>query len=86
MIGGSIMSNLGYISGNDYNDPDAPWNDTREEEVCEVCNGDGRWYLGEEGDTITEDEYNALPYAKRETYDKIICPNCDGEGYIVKTY
>lgn len=84
MIGSSIRTNFGYVSGNDYDDPYAPWNDRREEEVCEVCNGDGRWYLSEEGDTITQDAFNALLYIERETYDIIPCPHCGGEGYYVK--
>lgn len=80
MIGGSFTT--GYVSGNDYDDSRAPWNDTRDERVCEACDGDGRWYAGHRNETITEDEYNALPQHKREDYVLVICPECDGEGYV----
>lgn len=47
---------------------------------CPDCNGTGyEAYFDEEGNKITEVEYNALPVNKRER-DR--CSRCHGEGEI----
>jgi len=38
------INRLGYVSGNDYDDPYAPWNEQRDEYVkvyCNKCEGEG---------------------------------------------
>jgi len=47
---------------------------------CPECGGTGyEAYFDEEGNQITEEEYNALPKGKR---DREICSCCNGEGEI----
>ncbi len=82
MIGGSFFGASATASGNDYDDSRAPWNDSRDEQICPKCEGDGRWYVGHRRERITEAQYNALPQNKRDDYALAICPICDGEGII----
>lgn len=51
--------------------------------TCPVCYGKGFTYYNENGDEITEDEYNTLPKSKR---DKEACEECDGTGEIEYDY
>lgn len=50
---------------------------------CPVCNGKGYTYYNEDGDEISEDEYNALPSDCR---GKDPCDECNGEGEIEYEY
>jgi len=48
-----------------------------------VCNGIGYTYYNEDGDEISEEEYNALP---KDCRDKEACEECDGTGEVEYEY
>lgn len=51
--------------------------------TCPVCNGIGYTYYNEDGDEISEEEYNALP---KDCRDKEACEECDGTGEVEYEY
>lgn len=69
-----------YTSGNDYNWPDAPWNEHERE--CEECGGIGEWYEDDEGDRVTLEEYRTLPQEKKDNFQYCYCSECGGDGII----
>ena len=72
------------VSGNDWNDPYAPWNDTEPlYETCPYCSGDGGIYYNDNGDELSVVDYERLSEEDREiwTFDK--CEYCDGTGTII---
>lgn len=76
------INRLGYVSGNDYDDPYAPWNEHRDEIICDECDGVGYWYEDSTGYRIDHDEYNSLGIEQRDEYVKVYCNKCEGEGHI----
>lgn len=51
--------------------------------TCPDCNGTGYTYYNENGDEITEHEYDNLPAKSR---DKDTCDQCEGVGEIEYEY
>lgn len=47
--------------------------------TCPACGGTGEIYYDDNGDRITEEEYNMLPADQRESES---CCECDGSGVI----
>ena len=78
------MMESGYYPAGAEFDPRAPWNEKEPRMIpCPVCNGKGYTYYNEDGDEISEDEYNALPSDCR---GKDPCDECNGEGEIEYEY
>lgn len=78
-----VLSNLGYVSGNDYDWPNAPWNESSTQySTCPECNGDQGVYYNVCGDVCSVADYKRLSEEMQEewTFDK--CNNCNGLGYI----
>lgn len=50
---------------------------------CAECGGSGKIYFDEEGERITQKEYNDLPKDRRECAS---CGECGGEGTVEYEY
>jgi RecJ-like exonuclease len=56
------------------------WDD-RTPEICSVCEGEGCIRFNEDGDDLTEAEYNLLPEDERFCDQ---CTRCEGTGLIYR--
>lgn len=71
------------VSGNDYDDPRAPWNQSDiEYSICTECNGDGGVYYNEDGDELSVADYQRLSEEDQAMCIFEKCPHCDGDGVI----
>lgn len=80
-----MNGNMGYISEHDIYVSDwssEAWPYGQEQTRCELCDGEGRWYEDKGGAMLTEEEYNNLSQEEKCDYCIVICPDCDGNGYI----
>lgn len=72
------------VSGNDYDDRHAPWNQ-REPlyETCPHCGGDGGVYYNENGDEMCAIDYERLSDEYKSLWVLDNCEHCDGIGTII---
>lgn len=72
------------ISGNDYDDANAPWHELEPlYETCSECNGDGGIYYNDNGDEINVADYERLSDEDKTLWTFAECEHCDGIGTIV---
>ena len=84
MIFGYFDGSVPSLCGNDYNDPQAPWNQPEPlYETCPNCEGDGGIYYNDEGAELSVVDYERLSEEDKAlwTFDK--CERCDGIGTII---
>lgn len=73
-----------FISGNDWDDPRAPWNQVEPlYETCPHCNGDGGIYYNDNGDELNVADYDRLSDEDKSTWQFDACEHCDGTGTII---
>jgi hypothetical protein len=72
------------VSGNDFNDRNAPWNQQEPVyETCPYCGGDGGVYYNEEGDKMCAMDYERLSDEDKSLWELDKCEHCDGIGTIM---
>lgn len=72
------------VSGNDYDDRNAPWNQ-REPlyETCPHCDGDGGVYYDDDGNELSVIDYERLSEEDKCLWTLDKCEHCDGVGTII---
>lgn len=75
------------VSGNDWDDPNAPWRQEEPKyEVCPECGGDGGVFYNEAGDILSSVDYNKLSDEDKKLWEMDKCLRCDGSGEIEVEY
>lgn len=73
-----------FVSGNDWDDPRAPWNQVEPlYETCPHCNGDGGIYYNDDGAEIIAADYDRLSDEDKSMWKFEECEHCDGVGTII---
>ena len=71
------------VSGNDWNDANAPWNQrARVFHTCPECDGDGGIYYNNDGEELSKVDYDRLSDEDKALWNFDKCMRCDGTGEI----
>lgn len=73
----------GYPIMSDIEWKRAPWNRPEPEyDTCPYCDGDGGDWVNEDGDVLSDADYNRLSDEDKSLYDFLRCEYCKGTGEI----